>query len=126
MNYLFYKIKQNPFHVTIGLTMLLTGIFLITHDRYFQWPPLAVWFLNDDIVGGLFSLTGIAMLIWAFLRHQNTSADHVILIIASTLMMLLTAFQFLHWVILGLDMPWISNLCLTLIINILAYRSDAS
>ncbi|KRM93589.1 hypothetical protein [Lentilactobacillus senioris] len=126
MNYLFYKIKQNPFHVTIGLTMLLTGIFLITHDRYFKWPPMAVGFFNDDIIGGLFSLVGTAMIVWALWKRQSTTIDHIILIVASMLMMLLTAYQFLHWVILGLDMPWISNLGLTLIINILAYRSDAS
>lgn len=120
------KIKANPMHLTLGITLLFLGVFLIGHDHYFVWPPVAVGVANNDFVGGLFILAGIGMTYWVFSKSQSIKLNHFLLIVASMLMMLLTAYQLLHWFVAGIEMPWISNLALTVIIINLAYRSDAN
>ncbi|WP_290123323.1 hypothetical protein [Secundilactobacillus oryzae] len=38
----------------------------------------------------------------------------------------LTFYQWLHYIVLGIEMPWISNAALTGVILILAERSNSS
>lgn len=58
---MFKKIKTNPIHLIIGVTLISIGIFLVFHDKYFLWPPIIAGFANDDIVGALFVFTGLGM-----------------------------------------------------------------
>ncbi|WP_333604092.1 hypothetical protein [Lactobacillus acetotolerans] len=117
--------RTNPFHTAIGLVELGLGIYLISHDQYFLWPPVIDGVANDDIVGGFFVLIGILMLFWVFDLHQSVRLDHAVLIASSFIMCVLTLYQFMHWVVLGIEMPWISNAALTAVIMILASRSDS-
>ncbi|GAX05477.1 prophage protein [Secundilactobacillus pentosiphilus] len=117
--------RTNPFHTVIGLAELGLGIHLISHDQYFLWPPVIDGVANDDIVGGFFVLIGILMLFWVFDLHQSVRLDHAVLIASSFIMCVLTLYQFMHWVVLGIEMPWISNAALTAVIMILASRSDS-
>ena len=117
--------RTNPFHTTIGLVEIGLGIHLISHDQYFLLPPAIDGVANDDIVGGFFVLIGILMLFWVFDLHQSVRLDHAVLIASSFIMCVLTLYQFMHWVVLGIEMPWISNAALTAVIMILASRSDS-
>lgn len=118
------KVKTNPIHLIIGVTLLTLGVFLVSHDHYFVWPPVAAGAANNNFVGCLFVFTGLGMTYWVFSKSRSVKLDHFLLTVAAMLMMLLAAYQFLHWFIAGIDMPWISNLALTGIIINLAYRSD--
>lgn len=122
---IFACMKNNPFHTVIGLAELGIGIHLISHDQYFLWPPVLDGIANDDIVGALFVLVGAVMLFWVFDEERSVRLDHAVLIASSFLMCVLTLYQFMHWIVLGIDMPWISNAALTAVIMILARRSDS-
>lgn len=117
--------RNNPFHAVLGLVELGIGIHLINHNEYFQWPPVIDGVANDDIVGGLFVLVGILMLFWVFDLHRSVRLDHAVLIASAFIMCVLTLYQFMHWIVLGINMPWISNAALTAVIMILASRSDS-
>lgn len=119
------SLKANPFHSVIGMVELGLGVHLILHDQYFQWPPVLDGIANDDIVGALFVLVGAVMLFWVFDEERSVRLDHAALIASSFLMCVLTLYQFMHWIVLGIDMPWISNAALTAVIMILARRSDS-
>jgi len=80
---------------------------------------------NDDTFGSLFVLAGVAMIWWALSTHKTARANHVILSCAAGLMAILTFFQFFHWLLLGIPMPWISNLGILGVIMLLADRSDS-
>ncbi|WP_089122124.1 hypothetical protein, partial [Secundilactobacillus pentosiphilus] len=107
------------------LAELGIGFHLISHDQYFLWPPVIDGVANDDIVGGLFVIVGIVMLYWVFDDRRSVRLDHVLLIASSFLMCVLTLYQLMHWIVLGIDMPWISNAALTAVIMVLASRSDS-
>lgn len=34
-----------------GIRMMMIGAWLMANDKFFQWPPYAVTFVNDDIWG---------------------------------------------------------------------------
>lgn len=119
------SIKTNPFHSVIGLAELGIGVHLIAHDQYFRWPPVIDGVANDDIVGALFVIVGAIMLYWVYDTKRSVRLDHALLIASSFIMCVLTLYQFMHWIVLGLNMPWISNAALTTVIMILARRSDS-
>lgn len=126
MDNVFQKIKINPFHAVIAFAEIGIGVFLIGHDDYFRWPPGAIaQVANDNVVGTLFLLTGMGIFYWILSNHHSVRLDHFLLIVSSFIMTVLTSYQFLHFLFAGFDMPWVSNLSLTVIIMILAYRSDA-
>lgn len=118
-------IKGNPFHSVIGMVEVCIGIYLIVHDNYFRWPPFVAGMANDDIVGASFVLLGIAMLFWVFDKRRSLRMDHFVLICSAGFLTALTIYQFLHVIVLGIDMPWISNAALTSVVMILAWRSDS-
>lgn len=119
------SLKANPFHSVIGLAELGIGVYLIAHDQYFRWPPVIDGVANDDIVGALFVIVGAIMLYWVYDTKRSVRLDHALLIASSFIMCVLTLYQFMHWIVLGLNMPWISNAALTTVIMILARRSDS-
>lgn len=118
-------LKLNPFHTLIAFAQIGIGIHLITHDSYFRWPPVIIGLTNDDLVGGAFVIVGLVMLYWVFDEQRSVRLDHILLVISAGIMATLTAYQLLHLIVLGIDMPWISNAALTGVIMILADRSDS-
>lgn len=120
------SLKSNPFHALLGLMQVGIGLHLISHDSYFVWPPFVAGVANDDIVGGVFVLVGLSIMYWVFDRQRSVRFDHALLIISAGIMTTLTFYQWLHYIVLGIEMPWISNAALTGVILILAERSDSS
>lgn len=121
------RVGSYPIHFVMGLTQIGIGLFLAGHDHYFRWPPEA-WLLgwvNDDAVGGILVLLGAGFIWWVLDSARSVRMNHLLLSFSAGALILLTVYQFLHWVIMGLDMPWISNAALTAIIMILAARSDS-
>lgn len=118
-------LKQNPFHSMIGLVEIAIGLHLIFHNQYFRWPPVFAGIANDDIVGAVFVVVGMVILYWVCDQNRSVRLDHALLILSSTIMTVLTVYQLMHAIVLGIDMPWISNAALTAVIMILASRSDS-
>ena len=118
-------IANNPLHISIGLALIMIGIYLMSSDDYFRWPPAVAVAANDDVVGFLLILFGAGYIFWAFDKYRTARFNHFILSGSAGLMTLLTVYQFIHWAVVGIDMPWISNACITSIIMILAARSNS-
>jgi hypothetical protein len=118
-------LKQNPFHSMIGLFEIAIGLHLIFNNQYFRWPPMFARIANDDIVGAIFVIVGAGMLYWVYDKQRAARLDHALLIASATCMTVLTFYQLMHFIVLGIDMPWISNAALTGVIMILARRSDS-
>ena len=119
------NIANNPMHISIGLALILIGIYLMSSDDYFRWPPAIAMTANDDVVGFLLLLFGAGYIFWTFDKNRTARFNHFILSGSAGLMTLLTIYQFIHWAVVGVDMPWISNACITSIIMVLAARSKS-
>ena len=118
-------ILKNPFHVSIGTALIMIGVFLMGSDNYFRWPPEFAVIANDDVVGFLLLAFGSGYIFWVLDPKRTARLNHFLLAGSAGLMALLTVYQLLHWLIVGYDMPWISNACITAVIMILAARSDS-
>ncbi|MEE8825222.1 MAG: hypothetical protein SOH70_03765 [Lentilactobacillus sunkii] len=119
------SLKANPFHVVIGSVQVAIGIYLIIHDSYFSWPPIVAGVANDDIVGATFVVLGCLMLAWVLDKRRSARENHIVLALSAGFMTALSLYQLVHVLILGVDMPWISNAALAAIIMLLARRSDS-
>jgi len=117
-------IKKHPNHIALGIGMMMIGVWLMANDRFFQWPPYAVTFVNDDIWGGLFIVIGLALILWVLDGGKSVKWNRRLLAIATGAMAFLTAYQFMIWAATGMYHSWISNLIITAFVLILARRSD--
>lgn len=66
--------------------MMVIGLILICNDFYFFWPPFAVGFMNDDLVGGVFLVDGILLLRWALSTSGKIYANRNLLVITAGLL----------------------------------------
>lgn len=117
-------IKKHPNHIAIGIGMMMIGAWLMANDRFFQWPPYAITFVNDDVWGGLFIAIGLALILWVLDGGESVKWNRRLLAIAAGAMAFLTAYQFMIWAATGMYHSWISNLIITAFVLILARRSD--
>ena len=117
-------IKKHPNHIALGIGMMMIGTWLIANDRFFQWPPYAIDFANDDVWGGLFIVIGIALILWVLDGGESVKWNRRLLALAAGAMAFLTAYQFIIWVATGSYHSWISNLIITTFVLIMARRSD--
>lgn len=117
-------IKKHPNHIALGIGMMMIGAWLMANDRFFQWPPYAVTFVNDDVWGGLFIVIGLALILWVLDGGDSVKWNRRLLAIAAGAMAFLTAYQFMIWAATGMYHSWISNLIITAFVLILARRSD--
>jgi len=117
-------IKKYPNHIALGIGMMMIGAWLMANDRFFQWPPYAVTFVNDDVWGGLFIAIGLALILWVLDGGESVKWNRRLLAIAAGAMAFLTAYQFMIWAATGMYHSWISNLIITAFVLILARRSD--
>lgn len=117
-------IKKHPNHIVLGIGMMMIGAWLMANDRFFQWPPYAVTFVNDDVWGGLFIAIGLALILWVLDGGESVKWNRRLLAIAAGAMAFLTAYQFMIWAATGMYHSWISNLIITAFVLILARRSD--
>jgi len=116
--------KKHPNHIALGIGMMMIGAWLMANDRFFQWPPYAVTFVNDDVWGGLFIAIGLALILWVLDGGESVKWNRRLLAIAAGAMAFLTAYQFMIWAATGMYHSWISNLIITAFVLILARRSD--
>ena len=119
------QLRANPMHTLLGIGLIATGLWLQAYDNYFKWPPVFMPIPNDDVVGGLFVLTGAFMIAWVLDERHPVRWNRIQLTIGASLMTMLALYQFLHWVVLGLEMPWISTAVIAGLIIVLARRSDS-
>jgi hypothetical protein len=117
-------IKRHPNHIVLGIGMMMIGAWLMANDRFFQWPPYAVTFVNDDVWGGLFIVIGLALILWVLDGGKSVKWNRRLLAIAAGAMAFLTAYQFMIWVATGMYYSWISNSIITAFVLIMARRSD--
>jgi len=116
--------KRHPNHIALGIGMMMIGAWLMANDRFFQWPPYAVTFVNDDIWGGLFIAIGLALILWVLDGGESVKWNRRLLAIAAGAMAFLTAYQFMIWAATGMYHSWISNLIITAFVLTMARRSD--
>lgn len=116
--------KKHPNHIALGIGMMMIGAWLMANDHFFQWPPYAVTFVNDDVWGGLFIVIGLALILWVLDGGESVKWNRRLLAIAAGAMAFLTAYQFMIWAATGMYHSWISNLIITAFVLILARRSD--
>ena len=117
------NLAKRPLFLILGMYFIANGLFFIFHDNYFKWPPQLAPIENDDLFGGLFVLAGIGILIVKTLPELRRFEPYVFGG-ASIIQMFLAIIEFMHMIKLGMNMPWIPNLCIALIIPVLASRSD--
>jgi len=116
--------KRHPNHIVLGIGMMMIGAWLMANDRFFQWPPYAMAFVNDDVGGGLFIVIGLALILWVLDGGESVKWNRRLLALAAGAMAFLTAYQFMIWVATGNYYSWISNAIITAFVLILARRSD--
>lgn len=116
--------KKHPNHIALGIGMMMIGAWLMANDRFFQWPPYAVTFVNDDVWGGLFIAIGLALILWVLDGGESVKWNRRLLAIAAGAMAFLTAYQFIIWAATGMYYSWISNSIITAFVLIMARRSD--
>jgi len=116
--------KKHPNHITLGIGMMMIGAWLMANDRFFQWPPYAVTFVNDDIWGGLLIAIGLSLILWVLDGGESVKWNRRLLAIAAGAMAFLTAYQFMIWAATGMYHSWISNLIITAFVLTMARRSD--
>lgn len=116
--------KRHPNHIALGIGMMMIGAWLMANDHFFQWPPYAVTFVNDDVWGGLFIAIGLALILWVLDGGESVKWNRRLLAIAAGSMAFLTAYQFMIWAATGMYHSWISNLIITAFVLTMARRSD--
>ena len=117
-------LRKHPNHIALGIGMMMIGAWLMANDRFFQWPPYAVTFVNDDVWGGLFIAIGLALILWVLDGGESVKWNRRILSVSAGAMAFLTAYQFMIWVATGMYHSWISNLIITAFVLTMARRSD--
>ncbi len=117
-------IQKHPNHIALGIGMMMIGAWLMANDRFFQWPPYAIDFVNDDVWGGLFIVIGLSLILWVLDGGESVKWNRRILSISAGAMAFLTAYQFIIWAATGMYHSWISNLIITAFVLNMARRSD--
>lgn len=92
---------SHPQHIILGLALIGVGLILICNDLYFFWPPFAVGFLNDDLVGGVFLVDGILLLKWALSTSSKIYANRNLLVITAGLLAFEATAEFCHGYVSG-------------------------
>lgn len=91
----------HPQHEILAIAMIGIGLILICNDFYFFWPPFAVGFLNDDLVGGVFFIDGILLLRWALSASGKIYANRNLLVITAGLLAFEATAEFCHGYVSG-------------------------
>jgi len=116
--------KKHPNHIILGIGMMMIGAWLMANDRFFQWPPYAIAFVNDDVWGGLFIVIGLSLILWVLDGGESVKWNRRLLAIDAGAMAFLTAYQFIIWIATGIYLGWIGGLIITAFVLTMARRSD--
>ena len=77
----------------------MTGLILLTHRRYFFWPPqpaIITAVLNDAFVGLVGMVTGIGMITWACFKAKSAKVDHWLIAVATGYYTILSMTELAH------------------------------
>lgn len=94
------QISENPFHMILGVILIIFGIYLLFSMSYFSWPPQAVRLINS-ILGTAAIYDGAGIIYVAFQRHFPVKADRIWLLATSAFLGFETALEIAH-VFMGL------------------------
>lgn len=125
------NLLSSPLHSIVGLDLLVTGLILLTHRRYFFWPPWPAWVTtaeNDIVVGLIGVVIGLGMIYWAISTEKSIRLNRRIIPTASAYFTLLAATEILHGFFAPLGTPHmytsgLSELIMTLITLYMARNS---
>lgn len=125
------NLLSSPLHSIVGLDLLVTGLILLTHRRYFFWPPWPAWVTtaeNDIVVGLIGVVIGLGMIYWAVSPQKSISLNRKLIPTATAYFTLLAATEILHGFFAPLGTPHmytsgLSELIMTLITLYMARNS---
>ena len=118
------QVKRHPMHMTLGVGLIMIGLWLICNDHFFPWPPEATDMMNDNLWGGMYAMIGVLIILWVIDGSESVKYNRMLLVVASGIMAFLTTYQFIIWLATGAYMSWISNAIITAFVLILARGSD--
>lgn len=88
--------SEHPQHEILAFAMMGIGLILICNDFYFFWPPFAVGFLNDDLIGGTFFIVGALLVRWAIGNKNSVAVNHGLLVLSTGLLAAEATAEFMH------------------------------
>lgn len=102
------QLKTNPLHLILGLDLIVTGIMLLTHHRYFFWPPNWQTLLkieNNSIVGLVGIAIGIGLISWGVGFSKRIRANQFLLALSAAYLTWLGFTELMHAVFAPFSTP---------------------
>lgn len=87
------NIKSNPLHLIIGLTLFLSGSFLLVCDDFFLWPPEWSNFFNNDLVDTVAIVIGVFYFAYVLAGSKSPLANICLLTISAFLLTILIVLE---------------------------------
>lgn len=120
------NIKSNPLHLIIGLTLFLSGSFLLVCDDFFLWPPEWTNFFNNDLVDTVAIVIGVFYFAYVLAGSKSPLANICLLTISAFLLTILIVLEIgyvLAFQNYSLLMAAIYQLGILLLVQVCASRS---
>ena len=102
------QVRNNPLHLILGLDLTVTGLMLLTHQRYFFWPPKWETLLkieNNSAVGIVGIAIGIGLIGWSVGFLETTRANQVLLALSAAYLTWLGFNELMHAIFAPLSTP---------------------
>ena len=102
------QVRNNPLHLILGLDLTVTGLMLLTHQRYFFWPPNWETLLkieNNSAVGIVGIEIGIGLIGWSVGFLETTRANQVLLALSAAYLTWLGFNELIHAIFAPLSTP---------------------
>lgn len=87
------NIKSNPLHLIIGLTLFLSGSFLLVCDDFFLWPPEWSNFFNNDLVDTVAIVIGVFYFAYVLAGAKSPLANICLLTSSAFLLTILIVLE---------------------------------
>lgn len=87
------NIKSNPLHLIIGLTLFLSGSFLLVCDDFFLWPPEWSNFFNNDLVDTVAIVIGVFYFAYVLAGSKSPLANICLLTSSAFLLTILIVLE---------------------------------
>lgn len=121
------KLVKHGMHSIIGLDLVLLGLNLMINDSYFNYPPFATSFLNDDVIGFIGISIGVGLLIWASTNDKNLKVLMWLMTFAGGFLIMLSVLEIAHSLVNGLPhatTAFISTFSLFLVVLYMAFKTN--
>lgn len=119
-------IRKHAQHVALSIGLMAIGLYLMTNDRFFIWPPDALELINDDVWGAVLISIGVGIMIWVFEGGKSVKWNSILLTLAAGALAALAVYQFSIEIATGVHYDWISKSILTAFVLNMARRSDVN